>query len=620
MNHRNILSATRRTLLFATAALAVAFGFFTSAHAANRHEAAVARVGEDIRYMSSDELEGRGPGTEGLEKAAHYIRDRFQSLGLQGAGVDGTYMRPFEISVETKPDAEKTFLTLRGPEGQEIQLAMGEDYQALATGGSGKVNAEVVFAGYGITAPKMKYDDYQNADVVGKVVLILRHEPQQEDEESVFDGKRGTSHSFIRTKFQAARKNKAAAVLLVNDAHTTEKEGKDRLSASSAFGTGGAGVPFAHIKQAVADQILAKTPVVSGDKKLSRIAAIEAHIDRGLTPLTQSLKGWTADLEFTFETVKDDVSNVIGVIEGEGPLADETIVIGAHYDHLGYGPRGSRRPNEHAIHNGADDNATGTAAMMEIAKRFAERDKKPARRLVFIAFTAEERGLVGANHYLEKPLFPIENTVAMVNFDMIGNLKEDGVILGGVPTAREFPDLVERVADAGEFKFKTNNSVGGSDHASFYRKGIPVLFFFTGLTDLYHTPDDDFETINVDGAAQTIDFAERVLEQLVNMPTRPEYVKVARGGRGGATAYLGIVPDYNGTVKGATLSEIVADSPASKSGLKKGDVIVKFGDVKIASNQELLGALRKYKSGAEVEITVIRDTKPTMVKVKLGRP
>jgi Zn-dependent M28 family amino/carboxypeptidase len=304
-------------------------------------------------------------------------------------------------------------------------------------------------------------------------------------------------------------------------------------------------------------------------------------------------------------------------------LADETVVIGAHYDHLGFGPRGSRRPNVRAVHNGADDNATGTAAIMEIAKRFSERDRKPPRRLVFIAFTAEERGLVGAKKYLEKPLFPLENTVAMINFDMIGNLKDEGVILGGVATAKEFPDLIERVANEGDYRFKTNNmAAGGSDHAAFYRKDIPVLFFFTGLTDLYHTPDDDYETINVAGVTQTVDFAKRVLDEIIAMPKRPEFTKVSRGGRPtqGATAYLGIVPDYTDKAEGATVSEVVADSPASQAGLKDGDVLVKLGDVKIASNQELLAALRKYKAGEEIEVAILREEKPLTIKVKLGKP
>jgi hypothetical protein len=559
-----------------------------------------------------------------LEEAARYIRDRFLSLGLQGAGEDGSFMRPFEITIGTKVVTKKTSLVLRGPDGEEIKLKLAEDYQPLATGGGGTAKAPIVFAGYGISAPKLEYDDYQGSDVEGKVILIIRREPQQDDPNSAFDGKRVTPYSYIRTKLQTAKQNKAAAVLLVNDPFTTRAKKQDRLDPPSGFGTRATGVPFAHIKQSVADRILDESSVKVGEESLTSVEAIAAKIDETMNPMTQPLDGWHAELEFTFETVKADVSNVIGVIEGEGPLANETIIIGAHYDHLGYGPYGSRRPNERAIHNGADDNATGTAAVMELARRFAESKEKPARRLVFIAFTAEERGILGSNHYLAQPVFDLENTVAMLNFDMIGNLSEEGLLLGGVRTGKEFASLVERISESGELKVRTTGPVGGSDHLGFYRKGIPVLFFFTGMTKLYHTPDDDFETINLEGAVQTIDFAQRVLDELAGMPERPQFVKTSRtprGRGGGAMAYLGVVPDYAGAdEKGLRLTEVNADSPASRAGLKVGDVIIKFGDIEVASVRDLATGLRQHKAGQKIAIVVLRDDSEMTLDVTLGEP
>jgi hypothetical protein len=600
---------------------AVALVLISTASAANR-TAIVDRVGEDIRYLASDELEGRGPGTDGLQKAAEYIRDRFQSLGLTGVGEDGSYMRPFEIKVDTKAVEAKTSLVLRGPDGQELKLELGEDYQPLAIGGTGQAKGEIVFAGYGISAPKLKYNDYQDADVGGKVLLVIRREPQQDDPKSVFNGKQVSPHAFIRTKIDAAKKNKAAAVLMVNDPFTTKSEKKDQLTRPGGFGTAGRGVPFAHVTQAIANQVLEASAVKSGEEDFGNVEAIAAKIDETTSPITQPLDGWTAEFQVTFESVKADVSNVVGVIEGEGPLANETIVIGAHYDHLGWGPFGSRKPNVRAIHNGADDNATGTAAVMELARRFAEREQKPARRLVFIAFTAEERGIVGSNYYLQNPRFELADTVAMINFDMIGHLREDGLLLGGVRTAKQFAALVDQVSETGELKLKMPGTLGGSDHAGFYRKGIPVLFFFTGMTSIYHTPDDDFETINVEGAVQTIDFAERMLDKVVNLPERPEYVKVSRSGPGrGAMAYLGVVPDYaGGDGKGLPLTDINADSPAGKGGLKAGDVIIKFGDIEVADIQDLATGLRKYKAGQKVDIVVRRDDGELTFSVTLGEP
>lgn len=590
---------------------------------AENKAAKVNRVGGDIKYLASDELEGRGPDTPGLQKAAEFIRDRFKELGLKSGTKDGSYFRPFEISIDNEVVKSETSLVLRGPDGQELRLKMGEDYQPLATGGSGQVKGQVVFAGYGISAEDLEYDDYQGNDVAGKVVLILRREPQQENPHSKFNGEKLTKHSYIRTKLNAAKQAKAAAVLLVNDIPTTKEAKKDELSKPNGFGSSSMGIPFAHLKQSIANQLLKNVPLKADETSLANLEAVSQYIDEKFTPVTQPLEGWTAELETKFKTVKSEVTNVVGVLEGEGPHADETIVIGAHYDHLGYGPFGSRRPNERAIHNGADDNATGTAAVMELARRFAQRSEKPARRLVFIAFTAEERGIIGSNYYLEKPLFPLEKTVAMINFDMIGNLGDDGLLVGGVKTGKPFADLIEKVSKNSELKIKPSNSLGGSDHAGFYRKEIPVLFFFTGLTDLYHTPDDDFETINVDGTVQVIDFAEQVLSELTKLPKAPEYVKVSRSsspGRG-SMAYLGVVPDYGaGDGNGLRITDVSADSPAAKGGLQGGDVIIQFGEIEVADIQGLAAGLQKYKAGQKVKIVVQRDKEKKTLEVELGSP
>jgi hypothetical protein len=513
---------------------------------------------------------------------------------------------------------------LHGPDGQELRLELGSDYQELANGGTGKVKGEIVFAGYGISAADLNYDDYKDLDVEGKVLLIIRREPQQDEEKSAFDGRRVTTHSYVRTKMELAKNLKAAGVLLVNDPHSTKSKDDDQLTPSSGFGGRPVGVPFAHLTQELTNKLLASSPLTSSNQeKLSDLSAIEKHIDATMQPISQPLKGWSADMQFTFDEGNTTVSNVIGVLEGEGPLANETVVIGAHYDHLGYGPQGSRRPNERAIHNGADDNASGTAALMELARRFAQREQKFARRVVFIAFTAEERGLIGSNYYVENPLFPLEDTIAMFNFDMIGRLGDGGITLGGAQSAKEFVDVIEKLTKDGQIKVNMSGPVGASDHAGFYRKKIPVIFFWTGLTNEYHTPDDDFELINVEGVVKTTDLAEQVITEVIQSPNRPQFVSIAgsRRTQRGSMAYLGVVPDYTGSEQnGLRITDVNPESPASTGGLQAGDIITKIGEVTVADIQGLADGLRRYKAGEKVAIQVKRGEESKTVEVTLGEP
>ena len=471
------------------------------------------------------------------------------------------------------------------------------------------------FVGYGIDAPDLNYSDYKAIDVEGKVVVMIRREPQQDDEASVFDGKRTSQHSFIRTKIDAAKKAKVAGIVMVNDPHSTHEKA-DELTRPTGFGSQGADIPFFHMTKESLNELLANHPVKAGSKELVTVKEIADHIDSDLKPLSQSLS-ISAELSTKFVEVSTEVSNIIGILEGEGPLAEETIVVGAHYDHLGMGPFGSRRPNERAVHNGADDNATGTAAVMELARRLSGSQLK--RRIVFIGFTAEERGILGSNYYLENPVIPLDQTVAMINFDMIGMYGKQGITLGGANTAKEFPDMLAEASEGGDFNIKQSQSVGGSDHAGLYRKGIPIMFFHTGLTDLYHTPDDDFETIDVEGAATTIDLAERVIRQIADLPERPTYTQATPRRRGGMV-YVGITLDFDDSIKGIGIQQVAPESPAAKAGLQPGDVIVKISEAEVNSPQDLPGILRQRKPGDKIDVTVKRGDKEVKLEVTLSGP
>lgn len=583
----------------------------------------LSRVSEDIRLLSSDEMEGRGPGTQGLEKAGDYIRDAFRQLGLKSGTSDDTYRQPFQVSLDVKPVVGKSSVILRGPEGREWTLESGRDFQSLAAGGSGTAAAPLVFAGYGISAPTLGYDDFEGLEVEGKVLVVFRQEPQQDDENSKFDGKNATKHAYISTKLQQAKQRKAAGVLLVNPPATTAAEGRDQLPAANAFGSNAAGVPLAQVSQAVIDELLAAAPLQAPpDTTLTSVAAVEKQIDGELRPVSQPLAGWSVELETAFERSMAQTANIVGVLEGAGPLAHETIVLGAHYDHIGRGEFGSRKPNSGEIHNGADDNATGTAAILELARRLSRRGQPPARRLVFIAFSGEEKGLVGSKHYVENPLFPAEDTVTMLNFDMIGRLRNDELTVFGARSAEEFYAFLDRVNGPAALNLKkVDSSPAMGDHFAFYQRGIPALHFFTGITAEYHTPEDDFETINVPGVVRTIDFAEQVLDLVLAAPARLQFVQdgSARPAAGGM-AYLGITPDYAAGSEGLRVTAVTEKSPAAEGGIKPGDVILKFADSAVSDLRGLMDGLRKQKPGDIVNIEVRRNQQSVTCSVTLGRP
>jgi hypothetical protein len=317
--------------------------------------------------------------------------------------------------------------------------------------------------------------------------------------------------------------------------------------------------------------------------------------------------------------------NVVGVLEGSGPLADETIVIGAHYDHLGRGGPGSLAFLSTAIHNGADDNASGTAMVMEMARRLARRVDPLPRRLVFVAFSGEERGLLGSAHYVSDPPYPLDKTVMMVNFDMVGRLNDKNELtLYGTGTTPGLDELVDALGKAEGFTVKKiADGFGPSDQASFYRKNIPVLFTFTGTHKDYHRPSDDTETINFGGMSRIADFGELMILDLARRPVRPEFTRVKGQANQGAErvalrVYLGTIPDYGGADKGVKLSGVREGSPAEKGGLKEGDIIVGLGGKPIGTVDDYMESLVRYKPGDSAEVVVERDGKETKLTVTFG--
>lgn len=621
------------------------------------------RALEQIKYLASDDLQGRGVGTEGLNVAAEFVRQQFRDAGLKVDGVADNGFQKFDVltgSELTQPNE----LAIVSPDGKSFPLKFDSDFKTCSFGGSGKFDAEVVFCGYAIDSKDDNFHELNDVDLKGKVALIVRKVPQQNNPHGPFAGPHGVDENgYLRTKVSNAYAKGAAAILLVNDPHSSRESVKeneqmiekaqkalDEARAKSqsperiqeceqrladakkkateadhdkliAFGEGETGservIPILHIRQEVADRLLQGAL----GKKL---ADIEAEIDHDLKPRSTALEGWKVAGETSLKQVRVDVQNVIGVLEGEGPLADETVIIGAHYDHVGLGGTGSLAPGVKEVHNGADDNASGSVALIELARRLASREKKLPRRVVFIAFTGEELGLLGSARYVKEPLFPIEKTVAMLNMDMVGRLSEEKLVVYGTGTSPIWKDLVESTGKEQGFALTLKpEGVGPSDHASFYTARIPVLHFFTGSHGDYHRPTDDWQKINVDGMFRVTNMIEKIAVAVADLPERPKYLEVATAAptqRGGSRPYFGSVPDFSSEVVGYAISGASPGSPAEKGGLKKGDVIIGLGGNKIGNLEDFDTALRKFGPGDEIDVEVQRGDEVVKLKVVLDKP
>jgi Zn-dependent M28 family amino/carboxypeptidase len=576
----------------------------------------VARMRADLTFLASDECEGRGPGTAGIDRAADFIAAAFKAAGLKGGMPDGGYFQPFTVRGNPQLGAGSA-VALTGPDGETKILKLDEQFQAIGLSGSGTAQGDIVFAGYGITCDEPAYDDYHGIDVAGKVVLLVRKTPRFADKDHPFASDQVVQqHAGLQTKIANAEKHKAVAVILVNDA----AEADDRLMDFGYASGAAAHIPAVQIKRSFADAML-KAVV---HKSLSEI---EESIAKDLTPAGAALPGWSAKTTVKVERHQIPVKNVVGVLDGAGPLANETVVIGAHYDHLGYGGRGSGSlsTDKHSIHHGADDNGSGTTALIEVARRFGGEKERQGRRLVFIAFSGEELGLLGSKHYVDHPLFPLESTAAMVNMDMVGRLAADPksgkgkLEVGGTGTAKEFDSLIDRMNDKYGFDVKKSKSgVGPSDHTSFYLKGVPVFFLFTGLHKQYHKPTDTVDLINFEGMKQVADLSTDLVRHLATEGARPEYVKgmgsIFTGGIRGGVPKLGFMPgNYDEDADGVLIGSVTKDGPADKGGVKDGDRIIAVAGEPIKNMTMYMQVMGKQKRNQPVEITVERKGE----KVKL---
>ena len=563
----------------------------------------------DVKSLASPEMEGRGAGTKGLTRAEHLIEKRYKELGLQPAGAHG-YAQPFSVITGARLKPDNSFKVEAA--GVTTDLKIDQDFVPFSFSSSGQVSGPLVFAGYGITADEFHYDDYNGLDVKDKIVIVLRYEPSGFAEKSGHHGV--TQHSQLITKAINARNHGAKAVIVVNGKLGDGEE--DLLTRfGSVSGPENVGIVFAQVKNAVADSWFQ-----SAGKS---IKDLQDHIDAITQPASFAFaESRRVSLHIDIETTHATVNNVLAWLPGQ---TDEYVIVGAHYDHLGRGNFDSLAPSQIGqIHPGADDNASGTAGVLELARLLAPQRGQLKRSILFMDFAGEELGLLGSAAWVKDPTRPLAKAVAMINMDMIGRIKDDKVYIGGVGTGSTFKSVLEQAQK--DAPFKIEYSAGGyasSDHTSFVSKKIPVLFFFSGLHSDYHKPSDTWDKINAPSAARLLDLVGNVAVQLASASDAPAFQVVAEdkpvsgGGGGGYGPYFGSIPDFGQTENGVKFSDVKPNSPAAKAGFKAGDVLVQFGDKPIKNLYDFTDALRRSKVGDVVEVKVLRDGQPVTASVKL---
>jgi Zn-dependent M28 family amino/carboxypeptidase len=522
-------------------------------------------------------------------------------------------------------------------------LQVGEDWMPLGISANGKLKAPAVFVGYGISATELNYNDYSGIDTARKILVALSGTPDGDNPHGQF-----ARYEDVRWKAIAARNAGARALIVIARAANFKD---DRLSRLSYDNAGDAGIPVVVVSHQTVPRLISGSTV----SDLEAAAREKTHASLGKAPI---------DVSLSTSLIRREVpaANVIGILEGSDPvLKNEAIVIGAHYDHLGHGGAGSLAPKQGEVHHGADDNASGTAGVLEMAHLLSA--EKPRRTIVFIAFSGEEEGLLGSNYYVNHPVVPIENTIAMINMDMIGRMKNNRLTVGGVGTAEQWRQMVAdanspqrmRVTARGETPPSNASVVSGtrpvsmpivvgangktvvtldhvptidltlnedgfgpSDHSSFYAKKVPVLFLWTGTHEDYHKPSDTADKIAYEDEARILTLILRLIHEIDDADKRPTYTVAKTQSPGRATGfrvYLGTIPNYADSNHGLLLDGVREDSPAAKAGLKAGDKIVRLAGREIRNVYDYTSALGEMKAGQEYEVEVMRGS--DRLKLKL---
>ena len=614
-------------------------------------EPSAEKLQQHVSYLASDALDGRRTGTAGANDAASYLASQFARVGLRAGGSPNSapprklsasmarYLQSFPYVAGVQLGKGNLLAFGPYPRTNDTSLQANVDWLPLAFSTNAKVDGGIVFAGFGITASELHHDDYAGLNGTGKVAIVLQGTPDGDNPHGQFGRFEG-----VRWKAIAARNAGAKALIVIARDATFSNERLAKLAYDNTAGE--AGIPVIIISRNGADKILSLSN--------TSVSALEQAATAKTAGTNKTLTG---EITLATDIVRNEVPayNVIGILDGADPvLKNETIVIGAHYDHLGRGGEGSLAPSSGEVHHGADDNASGTAGLLELARIFSAQQPKLKRTVVFIAFGGEEEGLLGSNYYVNHPVVPLANTVAMFNMDMIGRMKDRKLTISGVGTATEWRTLITQANTAqtmnvsanstspaprgvpivvsangrpimtvdpnGTFSLTMNeDGFGPSDHSSFYGKKIPVLFFWTGTHNDYHKPSDTFDKINYNDEVRILSFIARIVRDVDSAAKPPTFITAKTDTTtprsGGFRVYLGTIPNYADSNDGLLIDGVREASPAEKAGLKAGDKIVKIGTRDVKNVYDYTYALGEMKAGQEYVIEVTRAGEKLTLKI-----
>jgi len=570
-----------------------------------------------VAWLASDELEGRGLGSAGIADAEEYIAERLGASGLEPMGDRGTAFQTFDMVTEIASAEAGNRLELQG-EGGAVAAALGTDYLPFSESGSGTFEGPVLFAGYALHAPEQGYDDLAEVDPRGRVVVALRYEPRENDADSHLNGSRPIAESALLHKAEQLAMRGAAALILVDGPLAKASDALPRLEPRQTS----AGLPVIAMTRRAAAEWLAPAGL--------DLEAEQRRIDQTMEPGSRPLEGLSARGEVRLDASMTRCRNVVFGLPGAGALASEWVLLSAHHDHLGWGGPRSMAPGTRAVHNGADDNASGVAALLGAAARLVPRLRAldSRRGLLAVSFSAEEAGLIGSRHYVAHPTRPLAATAAVINMDMVGRLRPDqGLTLLGTGSAALWEEWLDAESRRLELPLRlAGDAYGPSDQSSFLARGIPALQLFTGAHAQYHSPQDDVELINAAGGARIAELAAGLVLRVATAPRRPELIAQAtsaepRGDARSLGASLGTIPDYASmgqTEGGVLLSGVREGSPAAAAGLRAGDRIVELEGSPVANIRDYTYELRRRAPGTHVPLVVLREGERHTLAVTLG--